>query len=795
MTDVSSPAAKAMASLSVALRVRGMVQGVGFRPTVWRIATEMQLSGDVRNDAEGVLIRLAGPRDRIDAFIGRLRSEAPVLARLDSIEATVLVEPVPQLGFRIAPSVAGVMATAIAPDAATCAECLAEVQRPSERRFRYPFTNCTHCGPRLTIIDGAPYDRANTTMRAFAMCPACTAEYSDPADRRFHAQPIACPRCGPALSLTRMDGGPLDTGLDPDPMRATAVLIADGAIVAIKGLGGFHLACDSANPAAVADLRRRKRRFGKAFAVMMRDLPMARRYCHVSSAEERVLGSPEAPIVLLQAHGRERLPEAVAPGLATIGVMLPYTPLHHLLMRELTEPAVMTSGNLSDEPQCIDGQEAQARLAPIADYLLDHDRRIVNRVDDSVVRVMAGVPALLRRARGFAPAPLCLPDGFAAAPPVLAMGGELKATICLVKNGQAIMSQHLGDLENALTYDDYSRTLELYLRLFDHSPRLCAVDAHPEYLSRKFGEDLAERHGFALVEVQHHHAHIAACLAENGVPLGTESVLGIALDGLGIGDDGTIWGGEFLLADYRGYRRLASLSPVGMPGGAQAVREPWRNTLAHLLNLMSWSEFETRFAGTPLHAALAVKPVAALASMIRSGVNAPLASSCGRLFDAVAGAIGLAADRVSYEGEAAARLEALVDESVLAVLPDGEAYPFAIHGSDGVKRLDPAPMWRALLADLEAGASAALVSARFHKGLSIAVADLALDCLRAQGAGKLRTVALSGGCFQNKPLLEQVKVRLEAAGVAVLIHAKVPANDGGLSLGQAAIAAARGIAP
>ncbi len=778
--------------MSVELRVRGMVQGVGFRPTVWRIATELALSGEVLNDSEGVLIRLDGSEKDIAQFTRRLASEAPVLARIDAIETSVLSEPSTFAGFKIAPSQTGKMTTAIIPDAATCVDCLAEINDPSERRYRYPFTNCTHCGPRLTIIEAAPYDRASTAMRGFAMCTGCTAEYADPADRRFHAQPIACPRCGPHLSLSTIGGLPVDAPPGSDAIAVTARLIQDGHIVAIKGLGGFHLACDATNGAAVAVLRRRKRRFGKAFAVMMADVAMARRYCTVSRDEAALLQSSKAPIVLLDTDG-DSLPEAIAPGLSSLGVMLPYTPLHHLLMQDLGRPAVMTSGNLSDEPQCTESEEARARLAEIADYILDHDRPIVNRVDDSVMRMVAGAPAIVRRARGGAPAPLLLPKGFEHAPPLLAMGGELKATFCLAMHGQAILSQHLGDLENALTFDDYRRTLELYLGLFDHRPKLCVVDRHPEYLSRKLGETIAAESGIELVEAQHHHAHIAACLADNHVPLNSDPVLGIALDGVGYGEDGTIWGSEYLIADYRDYRRVGSLLPVAMPGGARAVREPWRNTLAQILAIMSWEEFDAKFADTALHRYLVAKPVRAVASMIAAGVNSPQTSSCGRLFDAVAGALGIAADTQRHEGEAPALLEALVDRAELEIMPDSAAFGFAVLADgQGVSRLDPAPMWRALLVDLAGNIPHATISARFHKGFAIAVADFALDLMRDHDAG--HTVALSGGSFQNRIVLEEVKRRLEAKGKRVLVHSTVPTNDGGLSLGQAVIASARSLA-
>ena len=778
--------------MAVELRVRGMVQGVGFRPTVWHIATELGLSGEVLNDSEGVLIRLEGPEADIAHFTRRLAGEAPKLARIDAIETSTLSEAGAFDGFTIAPSRTGKMTTAIIPDAATCAECLSEINDPSQRRYRYPFTNCTYCGPRLTIIEAAPYDRATTAMRGFPICAECTAEYVDPADRRFHAQPIACPRCGPRLSLSTSAGQPVDVPPRGDAITVTARLIADGHIVAIKGLGGFHLACDATNPEAVVRMRKRKRRFGKAFAVMMPDLDTVRRFCVLSTMEAQLLQSREAPIVLLDTDG-DHFPEAVAPGLSTVGVMLPYTPLHHLLMQDLGRPAVMTSGNRSDEPQCTDGQEARARLAGIADYILDHDRPIVNRVDDSVVRVMAGESAMLRRARGYAPTPLLLPKGFEQASPVLAMGGELKATFCLAMNGQAILSQHLGDLENAPTFDDYRRTLNLYLRLFDHKPRFLAVDRHPDYLSRKLGEAIAEQSGIQLIDVQHHHAHIAACLADNHVPLDSAPLLGVALDGLGYGDDGTIWGGEFLIADYRSYRRIGSLRPVAMPGGAQAVREPWRNTLAHILAIMSWEEYQARFAGTALHGYLATKPVRAVTSMIAAGINSPLTSSCGRLFDAVAGALGIAADAQSHEGEAPSLLEALVDRIELETMPANAAYRFAVlPDGSGVSRLDPAPMWRALLTDLAAGLSNATIAARFHKGLAIAVADFSFQLMRDNHPGD--TVALSGGSFQNRIVLEEIKKRLESSGVRVLIHSAVPANDGGLALGQAVIASARSLA-
>jgi len=552
-------------------RIRGRVQGVGFRPTVWRMARELRLAGEVLNDAEGVLIRVSGDRLRIATLLRWIKQDAPPLARIDGIERQGYSGRLPR-DFRIAESVGGPVRTQIAPDAALCAACAAELGDPVERRYRYPFTNCTHCGPRLSIVTAVPYDRARTTMAPFTLCASCDAEYGDPRDRRFHAEAVACPACGPTASLIAFGQTQVPRAAAADVVTIAACLIAHGEIIAVKGLGGYHLACDATSSETVARLRRLKRRDAKPFALMARDLDVIRRYCAVDAVEELALKSVEAPIVLLRARGQERLPDSVAPGLGTLGFMLPTTPLHLLLMVQFEHPLIMTSGNISDEPVVIDDAEARRQLAGIASFALVHDRAIANRVDDSVVRIMDGRPRVLRRARGYAPAPLRLPNGLENAPDLLAMGGELKATFCLVKDGQAILSQHQGDLENAATFDDYRKNLALYRSLFDHTPAAIVVDRHPEYLSSKLGQAEAERRGVPLIEVQHHHAHVAACLAENGWSLGAPAVLGIVLDGLGFGDDGSIWGGEFLLADYHGYERLARLKPVAMPGGAQVMR-------------------------------------------------------------------------------------------------------------------------------------------------------------------------------------------------------------------------------
>jgi hydrogenase maturation protein HypF len=758
----------------VEIRVRGRVQGVGFRPTVWRLAHELGLSGEVRNDAEGVLIRVAGGSGAITALLDRIQREPPPLARIERIERNHSAGTCAP-GFHIVDSGAGTTRTQITPDAAICVECANEVLDPIERRHRYGFANCTRCGPRFSIIRGIPYDRAATTMAPFVLCDACRDEYRDPADRRFHAEAIACPACGPKT---------------PSSIDEAAVLLRHGRIVAVKGLGGFQLACDATDADAVSRLRAAKHRETKPFALMARDLDVIRRYCAVSPDEARLLAGPEAPIMLLRATG-DALPRAVAPGLRALGFMLPTTPLHLLLLRDSDHPVIMTSGNLTDEPQIIDDSEAIERFAGIADVVLTHDRAIATRIDDSVMRVMGGVPRVLRRARGFAPGAIPLPPGFAAAPDLLAAGGELKATFCLLKDGAAILSQHIGDLQDARTFDDYRRRIAHYFALFDHAPTAIAADLHPEYLSSKYARET----GLKLIEVQHHHAHVAACLAENGRSIDAPPVLGIVLDGLGWGDDGTIWGGEFLLADYREARRLGSFKPVAMPGGAAAVREPWRNLYAHL-----------RAAGLEPK-----QPHALLDAMIRDGLNAPMASSCGRLFDAMAAALGICAERQGHEGEAASRLEELVCEHTLRDEDDALAYPLVssfprtresrgntltaaqgsrVRGNDELElpRIDPSPMWRAMLGDLNRRTHHTVIAARFHKGLAIAVVAMT-RALAAQD--RFDTVALSGGCFQNQVLFEQTERRLLDAGFTLLTHSLVPANDGGLALGQAVIAAAR----
>jgi hydrogenase maturation protein HypF len=767
------------------IRVTGIVQGVGFRPTVWRLASECALTGQVWNDAEGVLIHAWGSRESLDTFVRRIQAEQPPLSHIDAIARAPLVEEgeVPA-AFEIVTSRQGEARTGVAADAATCAACLADVLDPANRRFRYPFTNCTHCGPRLSIIRAIPYDRANTSMSPFTMCPRCQAEYDDPADRRFHAQPNACGDCGPRVWLEDAAGRRLPPDEDGDVIDTAARLIREGHIVAIRGIGGFHLACDAGSGTAVDELRRRKVRYHKALALMARDIDMVRRFAELDETGATLLHDRAAPIVVLDAAG-ESLAAGIAPGQHTLGFMLPYTPLHHLLMQDMARPVVMTSGNRSDEPQTIDNRDARRRLEQIADYYLLHDRDIVNRLDDSVLRVADGRPRFLRRARGYAPQPVLLPEEFAQAGSILAMGGELKNTFCLLQAGRAVLSQHIGDLEDAVTYGDYHHSLELYRGLFDHQPACIVVDQHPQYLSTRLGQEQAQASGLPLQKVQHHHAHIASCLAEHGLPLDTRPVLGIVLDGLGFGGDDTFWGGEFLLADYAGFRRLARFQPVHMLGGSQAMREPWRNTLAHLLLNFGWEPIRERYPDLDIVRFLETRPLEGFQTMAEKGLNSPLASSCGRLFDAVAAAIGLCRERVSHEGQAAIELESLATGEFHCQASHG--YPFDLEEGE-IRTLGWRRFWEALLEDLHQGVAAAVIAARFHQGLVQAVTESARVLCDERG---LDTAVLGGGVFQNRLLLEGVSSSLRQSDIRVLSPEKVPANDGGLALGQVAVAAAR----
>ena len=772
------------------IRVRGTVQGVGFRPTVYRLAKACGLRGDVCNDGQGVLIRVSGSEEAITEFVAKLQTECPPLARINQLTRIIYEGELKFDNFVISSSVNSAIKTEIVPDAATCPQCQQEIFDPFSRFYRYPFTNCTHCGPRLSIIRAIPYDRCNTSMSAFVICPECAKEYHNIENRRFHAQPVACHACGPKAWLERADGKPVTASMFSmlDDVDAVCTLLQKGEIVAIKGLSGIHLACDATQETAVQKLRQRKRRYHKPFALMARDIEIIEEYCTVNAKEKESLTSPAAPIVLLQTSGKKVLASSVAAGQNTLGFMLPYTPLHHLILRRMNRPIVLTSGNFADEPQCIDNDEAREKLGTIADYFLFHNREIINRVDDSVVRVIGDEVQTIRRARGYAPAPISLPLGFHNVPQILAMGSELKNTFCLLREGEAILSQHLGDLENAAAFNAYDDTLNLYLNLFEHQPEIIAIDKHPEYLSSKLGKQLADTNQIKIHQIQHHHAHIAACMAENSIPLDSSPVLGIALDGLGYGDDNTLWGGEFLLADYRKFQRLATFKPVAMIGGEQAIYQPWRNTYAQLISANLWNDCQQQYADLEIVKFLNKKPLKLLNQLIEKEINSPPVSSVGRLFDAVAAAMGIYRDECSYEGQAAIALEAIVDVSSLNNHKETLIYPFSFSFLDSIYCIDPRPMWQALLDDLQQQIPQPVMAAKFHKGLANAIVEMVKHLSQEN---LINQVVLTGGVFQNCILLEQVTKGLQRLGIKVLTHSLVPANDGGLSLGQAVIAAAQ----
>jgi len=750
------------------IEVTGVVQGVGFRPFVYALARRMSLSGWVRNTSAGVELEVEGDPLALQAFVDGLKSEAPPLARIDAVR----VEQRPANGlsdFAILDSQAQAGAfQPVSPDIGLCDDCLRELTDPADRRHRYPFINCTNCGPRFTIIRDIPYDRPLTTMASFKMCPECAAEYADPSDRRFHAQPTACPACGPHIWLEVSAAQLADR---EQALQQARRMIREGSIVAVKGLGGFHLACDATNPEAVAELRRRKLRVDKPFALMMPDLPAIQAHCAATAADIALLVSPQRPIVVLPRRAESSVARDAAPGQGTLGVMLPYSPLHVLLLERepgYPEALVMTSGNRSEEPIAIRNDEARLNLEELADAFLLHDREIEIRCDDTVMRTFRGAPYPLRRARGYAPFPVRLPWEV---PTLLATGAELKNTFCLTRGDYAFLSHHIGDLENYETLRSLEGGVEHFERLFRAHPTALAYDLHPDYLATRYALQRAEREGLPAIGVQHHHAHIAACMAEHGLD-GTTPVIGVAFDGTGYGDDGAVWGGEFLVSDYQGYRRASHLRYFQLPGGDAAVRQPWRVALALLRQAgLGWD------AALPLVAAGTDTAKGIVQRLLEAGLNAPQTSSMGRLFDGVASLLGVR-HTVNYEAQAAIELEAAVDPA------EGGAYAFAI-GPEGA---DAAPVIREIVTDLRAGLSVGCMAGRFHNG----VVDMLLAvCEQIREQGGLNCVALSGGVWQNMLLLQRAADRLRAAGFDLLLHRQVPANDGGLALGQAAIAAWR----
>ena len=749
------------------ISVRGVVQGVGFRPFIYQLATKHDLKGWVRNTSGDVKIEVEGEKDALARFLDDLVVSAPPLARLEQVTATSH-SPEGYLDFEIRHSIAEEdKYQLVSPDIATCEPCLAELLAPDDRRYRYPFTNCTNCGPRFTIIEDIPYDRPKTTMRSFKMCPQCQREYDDPMDRRFHAQPNACPECGPSLQL--VDSAGIQVPGD-DALAAAAGLLKEGKILAVKGLGGFLLACDATSDAAIQLLRDRKRRPFKPLAVMIATLDEVRQHCLVSEMEEDLLDSPQSPIVLLKWKEGSSVSRAVAPNIKYLGVMLPYTPLHHVLLRECGLPLVMTSGNLSEEPIARDNDEAMRRLRGIADYFLLHNRDIYSRYDDSVAIVELDKRQLVRRARGYAPYPIHLPFQ---AKQLLACGAELKNTFCLTRDNYAFVSQHIGDMENLETMEHFETTIELYKKLFRIQPGIVAYDMHPEYLSTKYAKSLAEVRGdLTLIPVQHHHAHIVSCMVENGVE---EPVIGVSFDGTGYGSDGCIWGGEFLIADYRGFSRQGHLEYVPMPGGTVAIERPYRMAISYLISLFGEDALTPDL---PFLSEVSSEEIALIAQQVERGINSPLTSSCGRLFDAVSALIGIRG-RIDYEAQAVIELEMVADES------DCGRYPFSIEEQDGVNIVRLKELFSGLIRDLGNGTPKSLMSSKFHSTVAEMVVQM---CRRLARESSIYRVALSGGVFQNRLLLRLTVAALEGAGFEVLTHEKVPTNDGGISLGQAVIA-------
>ena len=768
------------------IHVSGLVQGVGFRPYIWRLAQHCQLTGTVANNGAGVEIEVWGTGAQLQQFMALLEQEIPPLARIDNISVQPLVNKVgTYTAFSIIASQASQIQTGIVPDAATCPACRAELFEPTNRRYRYPFINCTHCGPRLSIIQGIPYDRAQTSMATFSQCPACLAEYENPADRRFHAQPNACPTCGPTLWLESITGEPISLQAgERDALDAANRFLKQGAIVALMGLGGVHLVCDACNETAVSQLRARKRRYAKPLALMARDIAIVEHYCYTDDARLALLQSTAAPIVLLERKS-ESLPLAaeIAPQQNMLGFMLPYTPLHWLLMQEWATPLVMTSANVSDEPQCISLDDTRQRLQDIADYLVLHNRPIINRLDDSVLRVVQHKPRMLRRARGYAPSPFLLPKGFAKADlTLLAMGAELKSTFALLNAGQVVVSQHVGDLENAKAWQAYEHSLKLYQTLWQHQATAIVIDAHPHYRSSQLGKQWAQSQQIPLIEVQHHHAHLAACLIEHAWQPQQGKVLGIILDGLGYGADGTLWGGEFLLADYQSYIRVGHLQALPMPGGTQAILQPWRNTWAYLQEL-GWDFVADMFKDLDIIQFLKQQPLSTLAQMLKRQVNSPLSSSCGRLFDAVAAALNCSRSQISYEGQAAIELEAITPPILLDYVA---GYPFQLNTQTQPVVLEATPMWLALLQDLQQGYDRGTIAAQFHQGLINSLLDTTLYL--KQQYPEIQAIVLSGGVLQNRLILSHLTTRLMQHNFQVLSPSQFPSNDGGLALGQIAIA-------
>jgi hydrogenase maturation protein HypF len=755
-----------MPPLRKAIDVSGIVQGVGFRPFIYRLANQCSLSGFITNTSAGISIEVEGAPEKVEEFLERLPKEVPPLAKLTGLSDRE-IDPQGEPSFRIISTRLGQSAkTLISPDIAVCKDCLRELANPRDRRFRYPFINCTNCGPRFTIIRDIPYDRVRTCMDSFKMCAACQAEYDDPANRRFHAQPNACWDCGPQVQLLTASGTLMDIA---EPIREAARLLQQGSIVAIKGLGGFHLACDAKNADALEKLRERKHRIEKPFAIMVQRVESAGHYCVLDELSMKQLLSIERPIVLLPSRAEVALPAGIAPGNRFLGIFLPYTPLHHLLFGSgKFDALVMTSGNLSEEPIAIDNLEAVQRLHGIADSFLIHNREILRRCDDSVLRVTAGVSQQLRRSRGFVPVPVAIEHE---SQPILAVGGELKNTVCIVRGSEAFLSQHVGDLENLESYNFFNEAVTHLQRILEVQPQVIAHDLHPDYFSTKWA---LEREEVQHIPVQHHHAHIAACMAENHLD---GKVIGIALDGTGYGADGAVWGGELLVADYLTFDRAAHLQYVPLPGGGAAIHEPWRMAVSHLAKHYGT---DLQSHELPFLKEIDSRKLQLVLQMMEREIHSPRTSSCGRLFDAVAALLGIRST-VGYEAQAAIELEMAAHTST-----DEGAYPFDLVKEGSTWKIGTRSLFDWLIADIRKPVSIPDMSRRFHNGLALVLADVAAKIREERG---LNRVCLSGGCFHNVLLFEFVLNALRKKDFEVYFHSEVPAGDGGISLGQAVVAA------
>ena len=773
------------------ISVRGIVQGVGFRPFVYGLAVKHDLKGWVYNTSEDVKIEVEGAAEAIKQFERDLRTKGPPLAHIENI-AIRYHPPRGYEKFEIRQSQAQAgRYQLISPDVATCRACLGELLHPEDRRYRYPFTNCTNCGPRFTIIEGMPYDRPKTTMRYFQMCPLCQAEYDNPLDRRFHAQPNACPKCGPQVQLVDNQGNLIN---DSNPIAEASRLLKQGKIVAIKGLGGFLLACDATNDSAVRALRRRKKRPSKPFAVMVASVDEAKRHCYVLPEEEELLTSTQSPIVLMIWREVSCVSREVAPNLWFLGIMLPYTPLHHILLRDTGRPLVMTSGNLSEEPIARDNDEALRRLSGIADYFLIHNRDIYSRYDDSVAMVERGAGQLVRRARSYAPYPIHLPFRTRQA---LGCGAEEKNTFCLTRDNYAFLSQHVGDMENVETLDHFDNTLSLYKKLFHIEPEVIAHDLHPDYLATKYARESGES-GIKLVPVQHHHAHIASCLADNGLE---SPVIGVALDGTGMGTDGNVWGGEFLVADYRSFRRAGHLEYLPLPGGAAAIKKPYRIAISYILTLLgedalsaviaTLNEVKGKRSQLASIGQVSQVEIEVIKRQIERKINSPLTSSMGRLYDAISALLGVRGE-IDYEGQAAVELEMAAYPSVIAMGVSNEAmsdaeesYLYRIVADQGMRIVRLRDLFSAVIEELGEGVSRERISVKFHNTVARMIDEM---CQLIANETAITRVALSGGVFQNRLLLRKTVSLLERSGFQVFTHKQVPCNDGGISLGQTVVA-------